>query len=338
MSVLGYKGAFGLQKEISFKGTVTGTIYWEKLNSHNPQTSNNYYRPDLIDNSFTRTNGVFGAYNLTGDFAGEARASDFFGLLLYGFFGQETFTAETTGLSGTITEIAIHEFTPAQNLPSFTGVYKIGDSGNWLNLKGIKIDGLTINSDKEGAVKWSANYIGAYDEKRTTTATVSYPAQEPFMFYQCSITINGVGGQEIESFSLSMKNGLEAIRYLEVARKREASAIERNGKMDLSLSIDVNFQDLEKYEQFWGSVGAINPEEEGTNLSVTIAISGFRYQTTPEIRYRLIIELPNCEINSAPIPQSTGRVVQKIDLTPVKDETAGYPVKVTLYNLHNSAY
>lgn len=337
MSVLGYKGAFGIQKEVSFKGTVTGTIYWERLTSHNPQSSNNFYRPDLIDNSFTRTKGVYGVYNMSGDFAGDARPSDFFGALLYGFFGSENYTAKNVGLSGTVTELAIHEFTPAQNLPSFRGIYKIGDSGEWLNIRGIKINSLNISSNKDGSVKWSANYIGAYDEVGTS-ASVVYPVEEPFMFYQCSVTINGVGGQKVESFNLSMNNNLEAIRYLEVARKREASAIERNGKMENSLSLDVNFETLAKYKEFWGAVGATNPEEEADRLNVQISIVGFRYQVTPEIRYRLIIDLPSCEINSAPIPQSTGRVVQKLDLTPVKDEILGYSVKITLYNDHDSAY
>jgi len=338
MSVLGYKGAFGLQKEVSFKGATTGTVFWEKLTSHNPTTNNNIYRPDLIDNSFTRTQGVFGAYSLSGDLSGDARGSDFFGLLLYGVFGNEDFTAEQTGTSGTITEMPLHTFTPAQSLPSFTGIYKIGDSGAWLDLKGLKINDFSLSANKDGSVKWSANYLGAYDEKRTTALTVTYPSQEPFMFYQCSITINGVGSQAIESFNFSLKNNLEVLRYLEVARKREAGAIERTGKMDLSLSLDTNFEDLTKYEEFWGSVGALNPEEEGTTYDVQIAISGFRFQTTPELRYRLIIYLPKCEINSAPIPQSTGRVIQKLSLTPVKDETAGYAVKVDLYNNYNDSY
>ncbi len=339
MSVLGYKGAFGLQKEVSFKGTTTGSVFWEKLTSHNPQTQNNIYRPDLIDNSFTRTQGVFGGYTLSGDLGGDGRASDFFGLILYGVFGDEySFTPIQTGLTSTITEIAHHVFRPAQSLPSFTGIYKIGDSGNWLDLKGLKFNSFNLSSNKDGSLKWSANYVGAYDEKRTTALTVTYPAQEPFMFYQASITINGTGSQHIESFNLSINNNLEVLRYLETLRKREASAIERTGKMDLSLTLDCNFESLQKYEEFWGAVGAIEPQEEGTTYNVQITFSGFKYQASPEIRYRLIISLPKCEINSAPIPQSTGRVVQNLNLTPVKDDSLGYAIQVELYNLYDADY
>lgn len=338
-SILGYKGAFGLQEEISYKGTVTGSIVYEKLTSHNMNTNNNFYRPDLIDNDFNRTEGTYGAYSVDGDLGGDCVPSDFFGMLLYGVFGSVTaFSATTTGGSGTITEMPHHTFGQAQTLPSFMGVYQIGDSGDKLDIHGIKFDSLTLNGSKDSPVTWSANYLAGYDEDRTSTITVSLPSQDRFMFYQMSITIDGSTDKNIESFSFSINNNLEVLRYLEVARRREASAIERTGKTDLSLSLDVNYETLTTYQEFWGNSSASYAAESATRYSITIACNGFRYQTSPELRYRLILTLPACEINSAPIPQSTGRVIQTLDLTPVKASGKSYAVQCELYNERGTTY
>lgn len=339
MSILGYKGAFGLQEELSFKGTTTGSIIWEKLISHNPTSANNYYRPDLIDNSFNRTEGVFGSYNFTGDIGANAQPSEFFGMVVYGVMGVvQSFTATQTAGSGTITAIPRHVFRQQQTVPTFMGVYKIGDSGDKLNIKGLTFDSLNITASKDSPVSYTANYIAGYDEKRTATITVTYPAQDPFMYYQMTITVDGATDKNIEAFNYSMNNNLETLMYLQVARKREASAIERTGKCDLSLSLDVNYSDLTEYQEFWGSSTSTYADESGKRYSITIACSGFRYQASPEIRYYFKIIIPACEINSAPIPQSVGRVMQTLDLTPVKASGKDYAVEMELWNLRSTSY
>jgi len=338
-SVLGYKGAFGLQEELTFKGTITGSVVYEKLSSHNDNASNNFYRPDLIDNDFNRSNGTFGAYSIDGDLGSDCRPTDFLGMVLYGVMGSITsFTATTTGGSGTITALPRHVYSQAQTLPSFRGLYKIGDSGDKLNIRGMKFDSFSLNG-ADSAVTWTANFMGGYDELRTATMTVVFPSQDPFMFYQMSITVDGATDKSIESFSFSLNNNLEVLRHLEVARKREASAIERTGKTDLSLSLDINYETMATYREFWGNTTATYAAESATRYSITIACNGFRYQTTvPEIRYQLIITLPACEINSAPIPQSTGRVIETLDLTPVAGTGKPYAVAIELHNTRGTTY
>ena len=338
-STLGHKGAFGLQKELSFKGTVTGSIIFEKLISHNPTPLNNYYRPDLIDNEFNRTEGTYGAFDFTGDINADTRASEFFGMVCYGVFGSvQSFTATQTGGAGTVTAIPRHVFRMGQTLPSFLGVYQIGDSGNKLDVRGIKFDSLQITASKDSPVSYSMNYIAGYDEKRTATITVTYPSQEPFMFYQMTITIDGSADKNIEGMTFNLNNNLEPLRYLEVARKRDVSAVERTGKSDLSLSLDINYETLTTYQEFWGSSTSTYASEQGKRYSITIACSGFVYQASPEIRYYFKITLPACEINSAPIPQAVGRVMQTLDLTPVKAVGKDYAVEMEVWNLRSTTY
>jgi len=338
MSVLGFKGAFGLQKELTFAGTVTGSIIYDSIISHNPAGANNYYRPDYIDNSFNQSDGVYGAYTFSGDLGGDCKASEFFGMVLQGVMGTSTFTATVVAVSGTITEISHSVFTEAQTLDSYMGVYKIGDSDDAQNIKGITFNTFNVTASKDSAMTWTANYIAAYDELRTATATVSLPAQDPFMFYQLTVTIDGATDLNIEGINFTINNNLEGLNYLEIDRKRAINAAERNGKVNLSLSIDTNYDTITTYREFWGSTTSSYAAEEGHRYSITIFASGFKYQASPELRYRYKIILPSCEINSAPIPQSVGRVMQTLDLTPVKSVGKDYAVQMELWNLRTVTY
>ncbi len=342
MSVMGYKGILKMQKEQTFAGTVSTTqpIYMDKFTEHNLTTNNNFYRPDYIDGAFTRSDSVMGAYSAEGSLSGDCSPSGFFGLVCMGIMGTDTVTITVTStVSGTITALATHNFTLKQTVPTYRGTMRHGDTTyGKVQIRGITFNSLQISGNKDGALTWSANYMAAYDALLSSTVTVTgtLPTVDPFMFYHVTCTINGAGGHNVEAFTLNINNNMEAIRYLTVARMRQASAIERAGKVDLALSLDVNYTTITKYKDFWGA--AANPGETATTYSITLLANGFKYQATPELRYTFKIILPACEINSAPIPQSTGRVVQTLDLTPVFKSGKTYPIKMTLANHIATSY
>jgi len=211
-----------------------------------------------------RGDAYAGAKQVTGEIETEA-ASKITGFLLASCL-------ERTSLinSGSL---RTHEFTPRtsdamENCPQrpMSLAKTWGDGANdVVNYYNLTATGFEINCDTGEALKIKIPYIGGRNDNGNAAGAGTYVVDEPFLWDQCSLSINGAGIGYAKSVAITLDESLEAKHTL-AAGDQWPDRIVRNGFRSGTISVGLSFDGSSEYAAFSQVTASGRISAEAVNL------------------------------------------------------------------------
>jgi len=198
-----------------------------------------------------------------------------------------------------------HTFTEANDLPSMTLQAGVLGSPNFVrDYVGCKVDKLAITAEKEEALVAEVDYLAKFVEDGTTGTAPVADTSSYFMFYEGTVTVNGVQQAHVEEFELEITNGLTA---LFAVNGENRPAVIQEGNREYALSMSFMFANSAQYD-LW---------KNGTEFDVELKFVG---QNGRE----LVITCNNCKYDSNELELgSDDYLVQELEAV-VQSVTATY--------------
>jgi len=239
-------------------------------------------------------------------------------LLLY-CLGKHTFTSEGGPSSK-------WEFTPGTNYArkglSIESCFG-GDSHDWL---GCKINQLAFTHSKDAVLQATASMLAQSWAEEAAPSTPSLPTDNPlleshFTFKAAEYGVGLSAETNIDTFNLTLSYPYQTGRA-KLGQFSQGEMV-RNGPLTLSGSWSGDFLD-NTYE---------NARDSGTAYAIqAIWDSGVTIGIGPN-NFKMIIDLPKIQLTGETPGVGDAAVVPETkNFTAVYDSTAGYAVKVTMYN------
>lgn len=235
------------------------------------------------------------------------------GYILYGALGQVNTMEEGNQYS--------HEFTPFRALPTFQ--VKIGKDTFEHIFEGVALDSLTIEFSDNFLVL-SADVQGGKDSKdELAELAVSDLPERVYVDVQGTFSRGGDDiTAKIGELTLDINNNLSD--DIIPAAQRYPTMAHPEG-LDISIDLDILFEDEAELQEFWGTMNGPNEEVEDTDLEFAFEMPG-----TDE---ELIIEIPAAVIQSHSSDITNSQIIEEsITYDALVDRAEGYPILVELLN------
>lgn len=158
--------------------------------------------------------------------------------------------------------------TTANTLPSY-GFYGVLDASTNANGSGFKFSRVTINGSKGSTINCTSDLVGQNVVSTATAVTSQTPTENPLVWLDASVTINGGTTVDLEDFNLTIDRNTEARRGIEATSADERRLI--TSVFEKNLSITGSFSAIAKKEIFEAVLGGTTIEDyrEPANIVFT---------------------------------------------------------------------
>jgi hypothetical protein len=205
-----------------------------------------------------------------------------------------------------------HTIKPADELPSFGAVVSrltsgVGNDYNRI-YSGLKVDQLSLAAESSGELKASVTVQGqnVTQDNASDAPDVTALDDEPYWFYQSTITFWSTEIGRLQSFEMTLSNNIDGKRYFKTAPVNSVSELLEGGRQ-FSLKADIAIDDMTIYDKL------IN----GTNFDISLYFeraSGDTLKISSDISLDMQTldgGANNCYISKAPhsVPDSNEVVV-----------------------------
>jgi len=312
---LGYKGYIGFGTEATWGSAVAPSSYLE-LNSGADGlevTEERIHTASVYSINMDKDNMKKGAIAVSGDISFDARYEGMEKILKVAFGN-----VDTTQPEGTEVNVYQHEFSITDTLGTGLTI-EIGKDIKAFRASGCMINNLTFDITNTGFLVVTLGIIGK-DIGTASVATPSFPSAELIAFSEGAITW-GTESVDIISASITLNNNLSDDRRF--IGSRYIKQPQRNGKIEVTGTLTMEFEDITKYEDFR------NAQERALNLTFT---SSGTIDASGTSKYKLEIDCPNVRFTGG-LPKIDDEGTINIEL-PFKAYSDGTDkeMKVTLVN------
>jgi len=283
----------GLGKESTYGTAVAATRYAEAVALLKPN-QNWIIPPPVAMRSFQKRNlGPYRMRGTIGDFSIEPE--NIIGELLLGVFGSVTTTNPATG-------VYLHEFKPADTLPSYT--LRSGVEQTERVLPGCLLNSLTIRYPHDSNIKAKAEVFSGFLETKTSLATPTLSALQPLVFNNSSnvLTIAAVDKKDIiYDLEITLKNNIPFERGDLSGRtfsKKRYGELEVIGKFSAYFDNTTEFDRFIAGTEFDLDIKAFGPTISGGHsyeLLQSLKKCVYLQDTTPDVKpinEPLVIDAP----------------------------------------------
>ena len=204
-----------------------------------------------------------------------------------------------------------------------------GESGTTWDFVGCRVNNYTLKAEQGDLVYFNAEIVGKGASSTSSTPTAVYADQRPLDFSDVKIEMGVSIGASLteryfQSFELSINNNLVA-----------DAAARRLGSDELQilppLMRDVKLKLVQRYD----TTTAYNEWLADTTTAIQITITG-PSTVTDGSTYNLIIKLPDCYLETSPMPEIGGPEVVQHELNYnciMQNTTTGYAIQAQATNL-----
>ena len=264
-----------------------------------------------------------GAYIPSGDIVAPVDAV-MIGYLLKWTLGQVSTTRpDATGAP----DVRRHTFTPANQLQSFTAA--VGKDIFEHRFIGCVVDSMELSVEDEFATVTAS--IVARQDRKATLATPTFSDVSYFTFAQTIATVGTVQAP-VESLTLSIANNADGEAGVRLGSRFPAFIAV--GAREVTVSMDLTFEDTTHLEKFWGAPSG--PVDIPTQ-ALTITMTGPPINASPTHNYRLEFTLPRVVYQTSNQEISArDRIVQSVEGRALFDRTVGYDIQAVLMNAQPS--
>ena len=310
----GVFGFLGVARQNSFGTSNTSSFEFIPFTDESITDTINVLRPETLTGNFFEVNAVRGLEEVSGDI-NMVMHPELSGVMLRAVFGQANATATTSGYWR-------HEFIPKNSnfsagvaLPPYTiEVYR--DTGDAYQYTDAQIHGLSISLATNDFLKMTAN-VTARVASIMTVVSGTAPSDEPFVFDQASISIDGVANIQFENIEITFNNNIEGVQVLDGTRQNRY--FHRSDKMQVRLSGTMNFLNNSDYVSY----KSFNKRRLLISMKDTSVTSG----------NEILIDIPKFRIDTYDATiGGAGRLTADFTATGEVDSNSSYAVRITLTN------
>jgi len=299
----------GMGKETgSFGSAVAATRYAEAKASFKPNP--NWIIPSPIaSREFRKRNlGPYRTRGAIGDF--DVEPENIIGELLLGVFGSVNTSTPTSG-------VKLHEFVPADTLPSYTT--RLGVEQTERVLPGCLIEALTVRFPHDNNVKAQAAVLSGFVETKASLATPTLSELQALVFPSGggTLTIEAADKKAlIYDIEVTVKNNIPFDRG---ALDGRTFSVKRYGQREVTGKISAYFDDTTEYDRFIA----------GNEFKIIVQVDG--PVISGAYKYYLKFELRKCVYLRDLAPDVTPINEPLVVDAPFKafyDETGGFNAEV----------
>jgi Phage tail tube protein len=224
-----------------------------------------------------------------------------------------------------------HTYTPAEELKSFT-LWLLKGGNQQVKIPYGTVLGLELSQGLDDVLRSTIRTAGQKDEIATDFGSSDYSLLDPFHNTMLAVSIAGsLTGQaaQVHNTVISIDNGIN----LDDGRTHGSRFYEAvvPGKLNVSGSNDIWFDDDIEYQRFWGDAAATSPASTSTPVPLI-----FTWDTGIEAgtgyNYQLVITIPAAIYESTTVNLGGNRVVQHIDWYAELDPVTSREIMIELTN------
>lgn len=222
----------------------------------------------------------------------------------------------------------------ADNVAGFCMQVKKGaqaaGSGTTWDFVGCRPNTFTLKAEQGDLVYFTAEIIGKGGSATTSTPTASYADAVPLDFSGVKIEMGVSIGASLteryfQSFELSVNNNLSGDA---IARRLGSDELQilPAGMRDITLKLTQRYDTTTAYDEWLAN----------TVTAIQITLAGPSCPAAGESSYSMIIKLPDCYIESTPLPEIGGPDVVSHELNYraiMQNTTTGYGIQILANNL-----
>lgn len=222
-----------------------------------------------------------------------------------------------------------HTITPADTIPWYT-IETGEDKGNNTlieRIKDCKINSVTISGEAGKPVLVSVDFLGIEATKETTASSDTYEADDPFVFYQGTFTVDSGATTNITKFDITINNNVGDIQTDEVHRN-DMVALSR----EITAEFTLKFTDANLYADiFYGGGTSVADALHEGDLTVDLS-----YTSTAERQFK--IEIPKLYYVAAELPRGAEPEIILLSCSGRAVKGASDIVTVTVKNSVSTGY
>lgn len=325
-----YQGYLGITEESSYGSGGAPSAYLP-IRSEGFSLENN----PMFDSNIrgrARYMAAAGALGDEGDVEMVAGPENGLGHLLKGALGDASVT--TSDESGDSTDdTGTHTFVPSDKIPSYAVEVGLGSIDAARHV-GAGIDTLTLSHTPEEYLLVTADITAKEPQMQGSQATPTYTDLRPFVWHDGAISFDGTDrSTDLAEFEVELSNSID-----EKIRGGRSPSKAHLGDLEVSGTLNLDFENTDAAELFLGSTGATSPEDQLYKASLNGT------WTSPEIvagtqAYELDVDLPAITLSTHEAQLSEQEaIVENISWEAEFDPSAGYEVQFTLINGQTTAY
>jgi len=225
-----------------------------------------------------------------------------------------------------------HEFTPANEIKSFTSEIHPGVGGYSRQVAGCIVTTLRLEAVARELLTSTISIVGSKPTRITESVTgrPTFSTVRPFVFFEG--VVSGFVSADVEAVRWSYANAVAEDAF--VLGSRFLPAIRLQGQT-VEGDMDIAFVRWDEYERFYGAVGATEPGTEVGPVSLKLTFTGLSTGSTVVgfENYLLELDLPRIYLNTIEANfDRRERIVERLAFRATYDTTAGYICKVTVIN------
>lgn len=231
-----------------------------------------------------------------------------------------------------------HDFTSAQEIRSFSmniaPAVQDGPLGSYAmrRVTGCAISSMSFEAVAREALTSTVSVMAKRDDLVADGQAPSFSSLRPFIFFEGTVTLNGVTVANVEAFRVTIENEIADDAY--VLGERYIPGIRLQG-ITISGDMDLAFLDWSMYRRFWdGTAAGTGPTNSIASVGLALTMTG---QATgchgADANYKLLLDLPACyfDTTEANIDRRE-RIVQSLNFTCIYDQDDAYTLQATLIN------
>lgn len=222
-----------------------------------------------------------------------------------------------------------HIFTPVQDnfstvcaLPPYTlEVHR--DLEQAFQYAGAVVNDLSFNFGTDTKIMQGSASIIAKALALISATTPSFETNDPFLWHQSSITIDGASNNDLQTLDFAINNSLEGRATLNGSKT--VSRIRRNGRRTFPVNFTYDISDLTEFNKF----------RNQNEIPVKIELTGASISGT--YNHKLTIDIPKFRYTAFPINVGGAETITaQVNGVAKYDKAVGYGMKVTLVNTEAS--
>lgn len=167
-----------------------------------------------------------------------------------------------------------------------------GDTNQAFTWSGGKVASWTLECEKEGLVKFSAELVFGDEKTNTALATASFPANAETIGWAGSTVKLGGSQVPVEKWAIECNNALKTDRYQINGTSRRAEPVEE-GLREITVTVDLEFTSLTHYNKiaaelpgdtlgaFWAEARGATEVGTGGHPGLEITIPNVRWDEGP---------------------------------------------------------
>jgi hypothetical protein len=310
----------GLGKETQW-GTPAAATDYLRFASESISEEIEQVISENIDGVFDEGASFEGIHNIAGDISFDVYPN-VLGHMLRSAFGEPVTTSPTIG-------VYQHVFTPIQSnfsnvcaVPSYS--FEVNrDMEQAFQYAGAVINELTFAFGTDSKIMQGTAAIIAKKLALITKTVPSLEAENPFLWHQATVTLDGAVNKAMSTVEFGVANSLESKASLD--NTKEISRIQRTGKRTFPVKFTFDLDDLTEYNKF----------KAQNEIPLKIELVGNTISGTE--KYKLIIEIPKFRFNAFPINvEGAGALTTQVDGSAKYDNASLHAMKITLINTKES--